>query len=96
MIGVPPLLGFLGRWRLYNSGVEAGGIGLVIAMAVANALAILYYVRVIHKVCLGKHMKILRQLKIEFFGSKFHLLFLIVLMIVATLYPAILPGMGGR
>lgn len=54
MIGVPPLFGFIGRWRLYLSGVEYGGIVLVLAMAAATALALLYYVRVIHRVWLGK------------------------------------------
>ncbi len=96
MIGVPPLLGFLGRWRLYNSGVEAGGIGLVIAMAVATALAILYYVRVIHKVWLGQAYENSTPTQNRILWIKVSFIILIVLMIVATLYPAILPGMGGR
>jgi multicomponent Na+:H+ antiporter subunit D len=96
MIGVPPLLGFLGRWRLYNSGIEAGGIGLVIAMAVATALAILYYVRVIHKVWLGQGYENSTPTQNRFLWIKVTFIIVIVLMIVATLYPAILPGMGGR
>jgi hypothetical protein len=31
MIGVPPLMGFLGRWRLYFAGVEVGGLHLELA-----------------------------------------------------------------
>jgi multicomponent Na+:H+ antiporter subunit D len=54
MLGVPPLFGFIGRWRLYLSGIEYGGVALVITMACATALALLYYVRVIHSVWLGK------------------------------------------
>lgn len=54
MIGVPPFFGFIGRWRLYLSGLEYGGVALVLAMAAATALALLYYVRVIHRVWLGK------------------------------------------
>ena len=53
MIGVPPTLGFVGRWRLYLSGLEQGGIVLVLAMAVATGLALIYYVRAIHQVWLG-------------------------------------------
>jgi multicomponent Na+:H+ antiporter subunit D len=54
MIGVPPFFGFIGRWRLYLSGLEYGGVALILAMAAATALALLYYVRVVHRVWLGK------------------------------------------
>jgi formate hydrogenlyase subunit 3/multisubunit Na+/H+ antiporter MnhD subunit len=53
IIGVPPLFGFVGRWRLYLAGIQYGGICLTLAMAGASALTILYYVRAIHKVWLG-------------------------------------------
>jgi multicomponent Na+:H+ antiporter subunit D len=54
MIGVSPLFGFIGRWRLYLSGVQLGGAALALTMAAATALALLYYVRAIHRVWLGK------------------------------------------
>jgi len=54
MIGVPPLFGFVGRWRLYLTGAEYGGPALVLAMAVATGLALLYYARAIHRVWLGR------------------------------------------
>lgn len=53
MVGVPPLLGSAGRWRLYFSGVEMGGVPLAAVMAVGSILALLYYVRAIHRVWLG-------------------------------------------
>ncbi len=53
MIGVPPMIGFAGRWRLYLSGVAFGGVWLALAMALATVLALLYYVRAIHRVWLG-------------------------------------------
>ncbi len=53
MIGVPPLLGFAGRWRLYLAGAQLGGPALLIAMAAATGLALLYYARAIHLVWLG-------------------------------------------
>jgi multicomponent Na+:H+ antiporter subunit D len=53
MVGVPPLLGAAGRWRLYLTGVELGGFPLGLAMALASILALLYYVRAIHRVWLG-------------------------------------------
>lgn len=53
IIGVPPLFGFVGRWRLYLAGAEYGGPGLILAMALATGLALLYYARAIHRVWLG-------------------------------------------
>jgi multicomponent Na+:H+ antiporter subunit D len=53
MIGVPPSFGFVGRWRLYLAGMEYGGPLLLLAMVVATILALLYYVRAIHRVWLG-------------------------------------------
>ncbi len=54
MIGVPPLFGFAGRWRLYLAGTQYGGPALAMAMALATALALFYYVRAIHRVWLGR------------------------------------------
>jgi multicomponent Na+:H+ antiporter subunit D len=53
MIGVPPLLGFAGRWRLYLSGLETGGVWLGAAMVLATVLALFYYTRAVHAVWLG-------------------------------------------
>jgi multicomponent Na+:H+ antiporter subunit D len=53
MIGVPPSFGFIGRWRLYLAGAAYGGPLLLLVMIVATALALLYYVRAIHRVWLG-------------------------------------------
>jgi len=53
MVGVPPTIGFIGRWRLYLCGVEFGGWPFVLAMAAATGLALLYYVQAIHRVWLG-------------------------------------------
>jgi multicomponent Na+:H+ antiporter subunit D len=96
MIGVPPLMGFLGRWRLYYSGLEVGGVGLAIAMAAATALALLYYFRVIHKVWLGQAAEDAAVTPSNFFWIDFILVIFVVLLILAGLFPAILPGLGGR
>jgi multicomponent Na+:H+ antiporter subunit D len=53
IIGVPPTFGFVGRWRLYLTGAEYGGGALVLAMALATGVALLYYARAIHRVWLG-------------------------------------------
>lgn len=53
MIGVPPLIGFAGRWRLYLTGVAFGGVWFGMAMALATVLALFYYVRAVHRVWMG-------------------------------------------
>ena len=53
VIGIPPTVGFVGRWRLYAAGAELGGNALVTAMMIATAVAVLYYARAIHRVWLG-------------------------------------------
>jgi formate hydrogenlyase subunit 3/multisubunit Na+/H+ antiporter MnhD subunit len=96
MIGIPPTLGFLGRWRLYLSGLETGGMALAIAMAAATALAILYYVRMIHKVWLGEAAEGAVSAPRRFIGVEVLFIVVITLLVIAGLFPAILPGLGGR
>lgn len=94
MIGVPPLFGFLGRWRLYLSGVEYGGLALVITMALATALALLYYVRVIHLVWLGKPAEEAGKAQEPALAVTV-LIVLVVLTLALGLYPAWLTGWIG-
>lgn len=54
ILGIPPLFGFAGRWRLYLAGLQSGGPALALTMAAATGLALLYYVRAIHAVWLGR------------------------------------------
>ncbi len=94
MIGVPPLFGFLGRWRLYLAGVEFGGWMLVIAMSLATGLALLYYVRVIHLVWLGKpDGEIVKGQEPKL--AAFVLVALMVLTLVVGLYPTWLTALFG-
>jgi multicomponent Na+:H+ antiporter subunit D len=96
MIGVPPLVGFLGKWRLYYGGLEAGGVVLSMAMAVATALALFYYVRAIHRVWLGQAVETTKPACKRFTWIEIIMIGLISLLIIAGLFPAILPGLGGR
>jgi NADH:ubiquinone oxidoreductase subunit 2 (subunit N) len=93
MIGVPPFFGFVGRWRLYLAGVETGGFWLVAAMAVATGLALLYYVRAIHRVWLGQPERDARRDEPRLAAAV--LIALLVLMLVAGLYPGWLTALIG-
>lgn len=45
LLGLPPLLGFLGKLPLFTSGIGAGEIYLVVILGVNSAIAAYYYLR---------------------------------------------------
>ncbi|MEM8834785.1 MAG: NADH-quinone oxidoreductase subunit N [Planctomycetota bacterium] len=47
LLGVPPLLGFVGKLFLFTSAISAGEIALVIVLGVNSAVAAFYYLRLI-------------------------------------------------
>ncbi len=94
MIGVPPLFGFIGRWRLYLAGVQTGGVVLVLTMALATALALLYYVRAIHRVWFGKAEAGLEWGKEPGLAAGV-LIVLVILMLALGLFPGWLTGWIG-
>ncbi|MEA4906793.1 MAG: proton-conducting transporter membrane subunit, partial [Anaerolineaceae bacterium] len=93
MLGVPPLFGFAGRWRLYLAGVEYGGAPLVIVMALATGLALLYFVRAIHRVWFGRAEEATQAGEPGLAAAV--PVFLIVLLLLAGLIPGWLTGWMG-
>jgi formate hydrogenlyase subunit 3/multisubunit Na+/H+ antiporter MnhD subunit len=92
MVGVPPFLGWVGRWRLYLAGIDLGGWQLGLAMALASALAILYYVRAIHRVWLGTPES--DQVAPEPRLLRGTLVIVIIMLVLAGLYLGFGPGMA--
>ncbi len=45
LLGLPPLLGFLGKVPLFTSGIGAGEVPLVIVLGINSAIAAYYYLR---------------------------------------------------
>ncbi len=45
LLGLPPLLGFFGKFGLFASGISAGEIPLVVIMGLNSAIAAFYYLR---------------------------------------------------
>jgi multicomponent Na+:H+ antiporter subunit D len=92
MVGVPPFLGWVGRWRLYLAGINLGGWPLGLAMALASALAILFYVRAIHRVWLGTPETPQAASEPRFMSGA--LVIVIILLVLAGLYLGFGPGMA--
>lgn len=47
LLGLPPLLGFFGKFFLFTSAIAAGEIVLVVIMGLASAIAAFYYLRLV-------------------------------------------------
>lgn len=54
LLGLPPLLGFLGKFGLFTSGVSAGLLPLVIILGLNSAIAAFYYLKIIATCALDK------------------------------------------
>ncbi|MFI4896225.1 MAG: NADH-quinone oxidoreductase subunit N [Phycisphaerales bacterium JB059] len=54
LLGLPPLLGFLGKFGLFTSGISAGHLPLVIILGLNSAIAAFYYLKIVATVALDK------------------------------------------
>ncbi len=55
LIGIPPLVGFIGKFAIFNSLVTAGGfwmIGLLVVAGINTAISLIYYLRVAKVICI--------------------------------------------
>jgi NADH-quinone oxidoreductase subunit N len=55
LIGIPPLVGFMGKFVVFNSLVTAGGkwmIGLLVIAGINTAISLIYYLRVAKVMCI--------------------------------------------
>jgi NADH-quinone oxidoreductase subunit N len=53
LAGVPPMLGFFAKLGVWQAGVDAGLIWLVVASAVASAIGAYYYLRIVFLMYFG-------------------------------------------
>ncbi len=52
MLGLPPLLGFIGKFGLFTSGISAGRMPLVVILGLNSAIAAFYYLKLVAMVWL--------------------------------------------
>merc|ERR1711965_1022895 len=53
LAGVPPMLGFFAKLGVWQAGVDAGQVWLVVASAVASAIGAYYYLRIVFLMYFG-------------------------------------------
>ncbi len=49
--GIPPTMGFMGKWQIFYAAVTGQQIMLAIVMALTSAMAVYYYLRVVWVMC---------------------------------------------
>src|SRR5262249_7560612 len=49
--GIPPTMGFMGKWFIFFATLNAGQTGLAVALALASAISIYYYLKVVWMMC---------------------------------------------
>ena len=49
--GIPPTMGFMGKWFIFNATLMAGQLWLAITLALASVISIYYYLRVVWMMC---------------------------------------------
>lgn len=54
LAGIPPTMGFVGKWLLFVAALQAGLPGLAVALALASVLGAYYYLRVIWAACFAE------------------------------------------
>jgi len=49
--GIPPTMGFMGKWLIVNAALVAGQAWLAIALALASIISVFYYLKVVWVMC---------------------------------------------
>jgi NADH-quinone oxidoreductase subunit N len=89
LIGIPPLAGFIGKFAVFASLVEAGGplmIGLLVIAGLNTVVSLIYYLRVAKTVCMDPEPETRGQVSIGFLPSAY-----VMLVAIPVLYYGILP-----
>lgn len=99
MVGVPPTLGFIGRWRLYETALRIGPIWLVV-FALSSVLALVAYALALARVWWGPAEREVDAPGVEVtakatepFALRAVVVGLVSLLLIAGLYPGVLQAL---
>jgi NADH-quinone oxidoreductase subunit N len=74
LIGLPPLAGFIGKFAVFMTLVDAGGalmITLLVIAGVNTAISLIYYLRVAKKMCIDPEPDSRRPVSLGIFPSAY-------------------------
>jgi NADH-quinone oxidoreductase subunit N len=49
--GIPPTMGFMGKWQIFLAAIRGGEMTLAIIMALASVMAVFYYLKIVWMMC---------------------------------------------
>jgi len=49
--GIPPTMGFMGKWQIFYAALKADEIALAIVMGLTSVIAVYYYLRIVWRMC---------------------------------------------
>jgi len=88
LIGIPPWLGFFGKWFAFYPAVEAGLIWLVVIALVASVVSAFYYLRIIKTMWFDEPTR-------EFIRAPRLTRVIAIISLVLVIPVLILPGISG-
>lgn len=83
MAGMPPLMGFIGKFLLFSSAISSGLISLAVAGILNSFISIYYYAKVINAMFSGKVQK---KLRIKA-GIAAVILVCVIVVVIVGIYP---------
>ncbi|MGB9824578.1 MAG: proton-conducting transporter membrane subunit [Candidatus Hydrothermia bacterium] len=88
--GIPPTIGFAGKWLLYESAIMKGDLFLVSLLFFSSITAFLYSYKLVHSIFLGKLHKEHENVKEAPAGYVIGTIFLLIPLIYLGVFPGIL------
>ena len=85
--GIPPTLGFIGKYLVFVRALEAGSWGLAIAIVVTSLVGVFYYLRVVYTLYMRPEVRDSKGITIDLWGRS-----AVALAALATLILGLLPG----
>jgi NADH:ubiquinone oxidoreductase subunit 5 (subunit L)/multisubunit Na+/H+ antiporter MnhA subunit len=91
MLGIPPTMGFMGRWRLYGAAAQSGRL-LLAAFVLASMLSLIAYVRALTKYWWGPADNDTATVKEPFVVGAV-MIGLILVLLLGGICPTVLPAL---
>ena len=85
--GIPPTLGFIGKYLIFVRALEAGSWGLAVAIVVTSLVGVFYYLRVVYTLYMRPEVRTDEHLSPDLWGRA-----AATLAALATLVLGLLPG----
>jgi NADH-quinone oxidoreductase subunit N len=87
--GIPPTMGFMGKWQIFYAALSGGEIMLAIVMALTSVMAAFYYLKIVYVMCFEEPREAAPAPAQFSFGASLSVL----LSAAATILFGIMPGL---